>query len=86
MCASHIIFAHFRQNAIARHVILRQVKAMGLVSADYVRHFAVFLHLVTKLQNLDSASVEAIQQIWTENGNLISRQYAGTDAMKVAII
>ena len=30
---------YFDQNAIARHVILRQVKAMGLVSADYVSEF-----------------------------------------------
>ncbi len=26
-----------------------------------------------------------MQEIWTENGDMISRQYAGTDAMKVRV-
>ena len=76
------------QSSLARYQALEMLKSLGLVDKlavrhQYTNHFD-FFHIFCSIQESLSQEVTAIMQdLWTENGDMISRQYAGTDAMKV---
>lgn len=53
------------------------------VDTSYLASRHTHTHNFSFQEPLPDLLVAAMQEVWAGNGNMISRQYAGTDAMKV---
>jgi hypothetical protein len=61
-----------------------QLRTIGLIDRKEASRFTPLASFHACQTQLDPTLLTLLSKIWTENGDMISRQYAGTDAMKVA--